>query len=75
MVPKTLAALFADVEKVGGHVEEIEPRLWSVFIPVLMVGDYRADVMIGRVGYFVRDGKNHIGGAVPRIRRRLARHV
>lgn len=74
-IPKTLAVLFSDVEAVGGHVEMIDDRgLWEVFLPVLMVGGFRSDVMIGRVGYHVRDGKNRIGSSIHGIRSRLARH-
>jgi hypothetical protein len=72
--PKTIASLITDVEAVGGHAEQIDDRLWEVFLPVAMVGGHRSDVMIGRVGFYVRDGKNHIGSSIHGIRRRLAQH-
>lgn len=74
VVPKTIAALFVSLELVGGHAEQVQDRLWDVFLPVRMNDGKRHDVRIGSIGYYVRDGKTVIGDNVHALSRRIASH-
>lgn len=62
-LPRTIIALIAETEAVGGEVIEVQPRLFEVVLPCRVVGGEIRMVVRASVGYYVReDGKNHIRG-------------
>lgn len=73
-VPKTIADLITEVEKRNGEVTQIKDRTWEFCLPVRMIGGTTPLMIVGTVGYYVRDGKNHIKGT-RQVREGIARHT
>lgn len=61
-LPKTIQALIAETEAIGGQVRETSPRRFEFDLPCRVVGGAVRLVCRGAVGYFVQDGRNKIKG-------------
>lgn len=75
--PATITALIADVEAVRGTVRWEGERKFSVLVPSRTRNATTGEVFerplnIGTVGWYVRDGRAHIGGGIADVRRAVA---
>lgn len=61
-IPRTIRALIAETEAIGGEVVILADRLFGFDLPCRMVGGETRLIRRATVGYFVRDGKNAIRG-------------
>jgi hypothetical protein len=61
-LPRTIAKLITEVTAVGGEVNEVQPRRFDIVLPVRTVSGEVRMVTRASVGYYIRDGKNIIGG-------------
>jgi hypothetical protein len=73
-VPRTFREIFTQVEAVGGQVIPEGERRYTIQVPrrYRECGTGRrftAPIIIGRLGWYVRDGKNHLGGPIADVRR------
>ncbi len=69
--PKTIVALLANLESVGGTAER-DRNVWTVSIPRKLVNGSTEMVVIGNVGFYVgSDGKNHVSSSIHMINRRI----
>jgi hypothetical protein len=62
-LPRTIRDLITQAVEIGGEVVATSERRFEFLLPGRMVGGARRLVNRAAVGYYVRDGKNIIGGS------------
>ncbi len=70
-LPRTIRDLITAAVEIGGEVELVNERRYEFHLPSRMVGGVRKLINRAAVGYYVRDGKNIIGGS-HEVRREIA---